>query len=316
MGLYTDPNYFEKQAHYQHRKVKKVIKAVSSKSKQPAPEEAVSEASTQVDPESASRDIHDHPVEPTVDEFDESPDLTQMTQEEYDAFMMGMTVEQYRVYRQMVLENEAKRNRRKQLNRKRPSPEVNLLLAALKPLCFALVICGVIWLSIESSGPLNESDMNDSPPAKTPNETVSSGGGRLVPLQPVSFRNGQIVTYPSGDQVAPLTVQTAGDSNFYIALKPIDGEAISNGAMSFLVSAKSAEVDVPLGTYEIYYAYGSDWYGKEYKFGENTEYFKCNEMFEFTADGEMVYGWTLTLYKVSNGNMSTDIVPKDSFPDI
>ena len=114
MGLYTDPNYFEKQAHYQHRKVKKVIKAVSYKSKQPAPDEAVSEASTQVDPESASRDIHDHSVEPTVDEFDESPDLTQMTQEEYDAFMMGMTVEQYRVYRQMVLENESKRNRRKQ----------------------------------------------------------------------------------------------------------------------------------------------------------------------------------------------------------
>ena len=53
MGLYTDPNYFEKQAHYQHRKVKKVIKAVSSKSKQPAPDEAVSEASTQVDPESS-----------------------------------------------------------------------------------------------------------------------------------------------------------------------------------------------------------------------------------------------------------------------
>ena len=316
MGLYTDPNYFEKQAHYQHRKVKKVIKAVSYKSKQPAPDEAVSEASTQVDPESASRDIHDHSVEPTVDEFDESPDLTQMTQEEYDAFMMGMTVEQYRVYRQMVLENESKRNRRKRISRKQRSPEVDILLVALKPLLFAAVICGIIWVSIESSGPLNESDMNDSPPVKPPTETVSSGGGRLVPLQPVSFRNGQIVTYPSGDQVAPLTVQTAGDSNFYIVLKPIDGEAISNGAMSFLASARSAEVDVPLGTYAIYYAYGPDWYGKEYKFGESTEYFKCNETFEFTADDEMVYGWTLTLYKVSNGNMSTDEVSKDYFPDI
>lgn len=316
MGLYTDPNYFEKQAHYQHRKVKKVIKAVSSKSKQPAPDEAVSETSTQVEPESASRDIHDYPVEPTVDEFDESPGLTQMTQEEYDAFMMGMTVEQYRVYRQMVLENEAKRNRQKQPNRKRRSPEVDLLLAALKPLCFALVICGVIWISIEKDVPLKESDINDTPPIKSTTETTGGGGGRLVPLQPVPIQNGQIVTYPSGDQVAPLTVQTAGGSNFYIVLNPIDREAISNGAMSFLVSAKSAEVDVPLGTYEIYYAYGSDWYGKEYKFGENTEYFKCNEMFEFTADDEMVYGWTLTLYKVSNGNMSTDEVSKDYFPDI
>lgn len=316
MGLYTDPNYFEKQAHYQHRKVKKVIKAVSSKQKHPAPDEAVSEASAPIDPETPSQDIHEPPVEPVVDKFDESPDLTQMTQEEYDAFMMGMTVEQYRVYRQMVLENEAQRNRRRRTSRKQRSPEVELLLVALKPLCFAAVICGIIWVSIEGSGALNEPDMNDSPPVKPPTETVSSGGGRLVPLQPVSFRNGQIVTYPSGDQVAPLTVQTAGDSNFYIVLKPIDGEAISNGAMSFLVSARSAEVDVPLGTYAIYYAYGSDWYGKEYKFGESTEYFKCNETFEFTADDEMVYGWTLTLYKVSNGNMSTDEVSKDYFPDI
>ncbi len=129
MGLYTDPNYFEKQAHYQHRKVKKVIKAVFFKSSSlPLMRRYQKNLSTKVEPESASRDIHDYPVQPTVDEFDESPGLTQMTQEEYDAFMMGMTVEQYRVYRQMVLENEAKRNRQKQPNRKRRSPEVNLLL--------------------------------------------------------------------------------------------------------------------------------------------------------------------------------------------
>lgn len=302
MGLYTDPNYFAKQSQYQQRKIKKVVKAVSVKRKGTDNENQTT--------------THEPVEQPAVEECQEAPDLMQMTQEEYDAFMMGMTVEQYRVYRQMVLENEAKRNRWKQTSRKQRSPEVDLLLAVLKPLCFAAVICGIIWVSIESSGTLNESDMNDPPPVKPPAETVSGGGGRLVPLQPVSFYNGQVVTYPSGDQVAPLTVQTAGDSNFYIVLKPIDGEARSNGAMSFLVSARSAKVDVPLGTYAIYYAYGSDWYGKEYKFGESTEYFKCNETFEFTADDEMVYGWTLTLYKVSNGNMSTDEVAKDYFPDI
>lgn len=312
MGLYTDPDYFEKQAHYQHRKVKKVIKAVSSKPKQPTPDEAASEASAPIEPEAPSHDIPNPTVGPDEAVFDESPDLTQMTQEEYDAYMMGMTVPQYRVYLQMVEDNARDRARAKR--KKQRPPETHILLAALKPIFYVAVIGIGAYFLVEfyNAGVENTPKQDQNPPI----ETVNNSGGTTVSLQPKNIYNGQMVTWPSGDQVAPLTVSTSGDTNYYIVLKPIDGEARSNGGMSFLVTGTSAEVDVPLGTYAIYYACGADWYGKTHKFGEQTEYFKCNETFEFTSDGEMVYGWTLTLYKVSNGNMTTDEVPESSFPDI
>ena len=315
MGLYTDPDYFEKQAHYQHRKVKKVIKAVSSKPKQPAPDEAASEASAPIEPEAPSRDIPESPVGLDEAVFDESPDLTRMTQEEYDAYMMGMTVSQYRVYRQMVEDNA--RGRARAERKKQRSPETHILIAALKPI-FYIAVIGIgayALVHFYNVGVENTPEPNPDPPT-SPITVTNTENGSAVSLQPKNIFNGQMVTWPSGDQVAPLTVSTSGDTNYYIVLKPIDGEARSNGGMSFLVTGTSAEVDVPLGTYAIYYACGSDWYGKNYKFGDQTEYFKCNETFEFTADDEMVYGWTLTLYKVSNGNMSTDEVPKDYFPDI
>lgn len=311
MGLYTDPNYFEKQAHYQHRKVKKV-KAVSSKPKHPAPDETVSKVSAPIDPEPPSQDTHEPPVEPVVDEFDESTDPSQMTQEEYDAYTMGMTVPQYRVYLQMVEDNA--RDRARAGRKQQRSPEAHILFAALKPIFYIAVIGIGTYFLVEfyNTGVENTPKQDQAPPT----EAVNNNGGTTVSLQPKNIYNGQMVTWPSGDQVAPLTVSTSGDTNYYIALKPIDGEARSNGGMSFLVTGTSVEVDVPLGTYAIYYACGSDWYGKTHKFGDQTEYFKCNETFEFTSDGEMVYGWTLTLYKVSNGNMTTDEVPESSFPDI
>lgn len=92
MGLYTDPNYFEKQANYQRRKIKKVVKAVSVKRE---PHDNEDQAKFQ-------EPVEQQPIE----SLPASPDLTQMTQEEYDAFMMGMTVEQYRIYQQMVLKTK------------------------------------------------------------------------------------------------------------------------------------------------------------------------------------------------------------------
>jgi len=55
----------------------------------------------------------------------------------------------------------------------------------------------------------------------------------------------------------------------------------------------------------MFYCSGSDWYGTENKFGYNTSYCKADERFEFTSDNEYVYGHTVTLYPVSNGNLET-----------
>ena len=64
----------------------------------------------------------------------------------------------------------------------------------------------------------------------------------------------------------------------------------------------------------MFYCSGSDWYGTENKFGYNTSYCKADERFEFTSDNEYVYGHTVTLYPVSNGNLETKEIEESSLP--
>ena len=136
-------------------------------------------------------------------------------------------------------------------------------------------------------------------------------------LTPVSFVNGGMVEYPSGERLAPLTVKTGSADSYLVVLKPFDDVAKTNGQMAFLISAgKSVETNVPLGEYEIYYACGPQWYGRSAKFGEETEFYKCSGTFDFSVDSEGYNGWTLTLYTVASGNMRTSSVSEGKFPDI
>lgn len=132
----------------------------------------------------------------------------------------------------------------------------------------------------------------------------------------VAVENGEILTEPLAEAVAPLTIQTSGTGGYYVRLEPLgDVETQLFNLMTFYVEGGSdAEVMVPLGTYEIYYATGETWFGETYYFGMNTQYYKCDETFEFTQDAQSVSGYTLTLYPVAGGNMDTDPINKDDFP--
>lgn len=131
-------------------------------------------------------------------------------------------------------------------------------------------------------------------------------------LTPIPIANGQIIDAPAEEALAPLSVVTQGKRSFYIVLEPIGD---SGSPMSFFVRGDcEAEVQVPLGEYEIYYATGEDWYGKEALFGFNTAYFKCDETFLFFDDGEYYQGWTLELYTQSDGNLSTEYITAADFP--
>ena len=133
-------------------------------------------------------------------------------------------------------------------------------------------------------------------------------------LTPVSVKNGQIIVYPSDERIAPLEIKTSSTSNYYISLQDISHNGRNN--MSFYIKGgNTVEIDVPLGTYKIYYATGDTWYGKKDRFGYFTNYYKCDDTFVFDIDGDYVNGYTLTLYSVSNGNMSTDPVSESVFPN-
>ncbi len=129
---------------------------------------------------------------------------------------------------------------------------------------------------------------------------------------PVSVKNGEVIISPADECLAPFTVETSGSNNYYIYL---DSTTSVHNDMSFFVTGgKTVEIEVPLDTYNVFYAVGETWFGPAYKFGSTTSYYKCDGTFEFYDDGNHYQGWTITLYSVQNGNMDTDIINAEDFP--
>lgn len=141
-----------------------------------------------------------------------------------------------------------------------------------------------------------------------------------IVYNPVSVNNGQLICTPSEECLAPFSVTAPKDSACYVYMKCINSASSNAWATydshtSFYLSPGSSfSLDVPLGTYEIYYACGVDWYGARFLFGVDTTYSKCEGTFRFYDDGTYYQGWTLELYEQVNGNMDTEEISFADFP--
>lgn len=175
---------------------------------------------------------------------------------------------------------------------------------------------GILWFCLSAFGlwkalsPLSAPRLSRAPaptlapvPSPTPVPTPTP--------KPSPVSNGQIFKYPEDERLAPLTVKTSGSGGYYVYLKSCSYEG---NDMSFYVKGgRSVEIDVPLDTYELWYCAGTTWYGVEDKFGEDTSNHKAKDDFDFYEDGDYVNGWTVSLYRVPHGNLSTEEV--EDFPD-
>lgn len=131
-------------------------------------------------------------------------------------------------------------------------------------------------------------------------------------LPEIPFTNGKIVMNPFDQRICPLNISVKGDDSYYIYL---DSESFPHNDMAFLIKpGKSVNLDVPEDTYQIFYAVGQTWYGKDDLFGPDTMYYKCDGTFEFYRDEDYVYGHTIELYLKKNGNLATEKVDASSFP--
>ena len=74
----------------------------------------------------------------------------------------------------------------------------------------------------------------------------------------------------------------------------------------------SVTVDVPLGNYKFYYCSGRNWYGIDYKFGDETIYSTSSDTLNFYEDGDSVWGHTIELYMQEDGNFDTHDIDKDN----
>lgn len=127
--------------------------------------------------------------------------------------------------------------------------------------------------------------------------------------EPIS---GQMIDFDDSlNYIAPFTIETRGDKNYYIKLKDYHTNKVI--LTTFVSGGDTAELEVPLGDYELLYATGDDWYGIDLLFWEKTQYFKAEDIFEFYEENGYVNGWTVELYLQNNGNLSTEEISADEF---
>lgn len=128
--------------------------------------------------------------------------------------------------------------------------------------------------------------------------------------QPLPY-SGYVQAYKMAEKVAPFEIKAAKGTNHLVKL--VDAYTKAPVMTAFVRSGTTVNIDVPLGTYEVRYASGASWYGDEYLFGPDTAYSKADRTFKFEVFGNEISGFTMTLYKVANGNLQTSAIKASEF---
>lgn len=150
----------------------------------------------------------------------------------------------------------------------------------------------------------NEKKKKAAPSTPPPRPTFTEP--ELTP--PVS---GEMHQYTTKNGVAPLQIRSSSGSNYLVKLDDVTtGQPVLS---VFVCGGQTEEINVPLGTYVVKYASGDRWFGYTHLFGPDTQYSKADQTFSFTFDGYQYSGYTVTLYKVQNGNLSTSKISPDDF---
>lgn len=172
------------------------------------------------------------------------------------------------------------------------------------------VVAGAIVLAVlASQAPKLASSLSQTPPPRVePRPPPPPDFDQ--PLQPLPL-NGSENTYSMAQAVAPLTISTRHGTGHYF-VKIVDWATGAPVMTVFVRSGDLVNTKVPLGSYKIKYAAGSQWYGETYLFGPDTSYSMADKRFDFKEIGNQVSGFTVELFLQPHGNLRTKrIGPKD-----
>ncbi len=124
--------------------------------------------------------------------------------------------------------------------------------------------------------------------------------------------NGQIWQYTKSESIAPLGIITkSNDTNFFIKVN--DWNTKQTVLEIFIRAGQAINTKIPLGSYEIKYASGKTWYGKQYCFGPETSYNKADQKFDFFKTENSILGHNLELYQRIDGNLKTEHISPNEF---
>lgn len=123
--------------------------------------------------------------------------------------------------------------------------------------------------------------------------------------------NGDIRRFAGRSPKAPLAIKTSRGTNYLVRVVREDtAEPIAD---VFIHGGQTVKFLVPIGIYKLKYAVGREWYGYQYYFGPQTSYHIADSLFHFQDQGHRVTGYTVTLYSVPHGNLSTHQIDPSQF---
>jgi hypothetical protein len=187
-------------------------------------------------------------------------------------------------------EAEEQRKKQEQERQKRKEQRKQKWFAAVIILEALVLIACLIYYKGLGTEPETVQSKQQAPQYTETKHTLSPK------LKPVS---GTILSGEECFDGSTITISASNGENCVVSLRNIKGQE----RVTFFVRAgDTVTVGVPEEHLFVYFASGEVWYGygNGKMFGEDTIYFKDDELLDFT-DG---YAWEYTLTPVSNGNFS------------
>lgn len=171
-----------------------------------------------------------------------------------------------------------------------------------KVVLFIIISIGVISSLFEYISKDSRRDANNHPPTKRV-VTSQPAPAFSQPPKPLPQTGDNTASFVNG--VAPLRIKTSPNGGYHYFVKLVSTTGHQELGSYFIRSGEILEIEVPVGTYEIKYASGKQWYGTGYLFGPETAYSKADSLFAFNFDGYKYNGYTIELIMQRNGNLRT-----------
>jgi curved DNA-binding protein CbpA len=186
-----------------------------------------------------------------------------------------------------------------------------------------LVVGGFIYYNSTYNGSTSTSNPQSSTAYQQPSSEIQTSGSNVGSanefLNEPAFNEpklplpatGTIDRYTNKSGQAPLQIKTSSGANYLVRLENV--ATGTNVLDVFVRGGTTVDIEVPLGTYQLKYASGQNWYGTQHLFGPETAYNKADTPFRFYIEGQQISGYTVTLYRVSDGILRTSELPADQF---
>lgn len=161
--------------------------------------------------------------------------------------------------------------------------------------------------AVATLSPLPTLDQSLATEVPTPAPSTFNHPFKTAPL------NGDLINYTHEKAVAPFEITLPQTEEFYcIIMKKVSNPGAITVSI-FMNPKESHEFSVPFGTYDVYVASGTQWYGYDYLFGPDGTYGKLDSTFEFSQDDDYATGHSIELMSTYNGNLDTDPMSYEDF---